>query len=444
MCKIHNLLFSLFIGLLINFAAVANDDSNAAISSYASNVARIIQDFETGRPKSYLRPDKFCLVDVGSTPVLWVSTQDEQYGLLFSNGNGRLENILTVGEIADMGVIKLSFMNNIMVVSDFDASGNLVKENYFRLNIDKLDELNFQLRKDGESLQYFNAKGKVVKEKDVLKELHKGLKKGQEAELLTTADMKWQPFRKMGNYLDAATDITLSQHPVLTYANYKNNEFTTHAASMLPAEQYRHIVFKKQVGDATLKSASDATAVYSLNDSKAVKTLFKGYKENELYPILATEQYVLTHQMMPFSRWKYPERVTPMEKEKQKAVSEHFGYRKVKNSRWLANLEESDRKLYAVEFEPIGNQALAVIACFIGNRLVSTFDQYAVVDASRGWLWTPGDKGNFMNALPELQGLAVTDEGFELYMSQMVGEHRRMIVLREVRSMFIELINQEF
>ena len=49
-----------------------------------------------------------------------------------------------------------------------------------------------------------------------------------------------------------------------------------------------------------------------------------------------------------------------------------------------------------------------------------------------------------MNALPELQGLAVTDEGFELYMSQMVGEKRRMIVLREVRSMFIELIDQEF
>jgi hypothetical protein len=97
-----------------------------------------------------------------------------------------------------------------------------------------------------------------------------------------------------------------------------------------------------------------------------------------------------------------------------------------------------------VEFKPEGNQALAVVACFIGNRLVSTYDQYAVVDKSRGWLWTPGDKGDFMNALPELQGLAITDEGFELYMSQMVGEKRHMIVVREVRSMFIELIDQEF
>ena len=49
-----------------------------------------------------------------------------------------------------------------------------------------------------------------------------------------------------------------------------------------------------------------------------------------------------------------------------------------------------------------------------------------------------------MNALPELQGLALTDEGFELYMSQMVGENRHMIVLREVGTMFIELIDQEF
>jgi hypothetical protein len=172
--------------------------------------------------------------------------------------------------------------------------------------------------------------------------------------------------------------------------------------------------------------------------------MFRGYKENELYAILVTDQYLATHQMMPFSRWKYPERVTAMQKDKQQVVSEHFGGRVVKNARWLANLEESDRKLYAVEFKPVGGQALAVVACFIGNRLVSTFDQWATLDSSRGWLWTPGDKGNFMNALPELQGLAVTDEGFELYMSQMVGEKRRMIVLREVRSMFIELIDQEF
>ena len=125
-------------------------------------------------------------------------------------------------------------------------------------------------------------------------------------------------------------------------------------------------------------------------------------------------------------------------------VSNYFGGRAIKNVRWLADLESSDRKLYAIEFQPEGNQALAVIACFIGNKLVSTYDQYAVVDKKRGWLWTPGDKGDFMNALPELQGLAITDEGFELYMSQMVGEHRLMIVVREVRSMFIELIEQEF
>ena len=91
-----------------------------------------------------------------------------------------------------------------------------------------------------------------------------------------------------------------------------------------------------------------------------------------------------------------------------------------------------------------GNKALAVIACFIGNQLVSTFDMFALVEPERNWLWTPGDKGDFMKALPELQGLALTDEGFELYVSQMVGNDRHMIVLREERSMFIELIDQEF
>ena len=145
-----------------------------------------------------------------------------------------------------------------------------------------------------------------------------------------------------------------------------------------------------------------------------------------------------------FKRWKYPEKVVPMERDKQQMVSNYYGGRKIKNSRWLADLEESDRKLYAVEFMAEGNKALAVIACFIGNQLVSTFDMFALVEPGRNWLWTPGDKGDFMKALPELQGLALTDEGFELYVSQMVGNDRHMIVLREERSMFIELIDQEF
>jgi hypothetical protein len=148
--------------------------------------------------------------------------------------------------------------------------------------------------------------------------------------------------------------------------------------------------------------------------------------------------------MKTFSRWKYPERVVPMEKEKQEVVREYFNGRAIKNSRWIATVDASDRKFYAVEFQNQGNQALAVIVCFIGNQLVSTFDMYALVEPGRNWLWTPGDKGDFMKALPELQGLATTDDGFEIYMSQMIGERRHMIVLREVRSMFIELIDQEF
>ena len=261
---------------------------------------------------------------------------------------------------------------------------------------------------------------------------------------MNSETLQWIPFRKIGNYIDANDDITLSQLPVLTRASYNKNEFTTSAATMLPASSYGHIVFKKQVGDASVKSAEQGKAVYELNDPNGIKTMFRGYKDNELYPILVTSEYLESHRMMPFSRWKYPERVTPMEREKQQAVSEHYGGMIIKNSRWLANLEESDRKLYAVEFKAQSGLSLAVIACFIGNRLVSTFEQWAVVDKGRNWLWTPGDKGDFMNALPELQGLALTDEGFELYMSQMVGENRHMIVLREVGTMFIELIDQEF
>ena len=436
-----------FILVLITSASIdAIGQEAQAIQPYARNVARVIQDFEQAHAKKHQRPEKFCTIPTGKSnqSLLWVSTFDESYGCLFSSAKGRLERLLNVGYNARGEHVDLAFRNGVMIVTSSDAAGNIVGAQFYRFANGVLEPLDFSMRQvDGREV-YVDSKGKEVKAAKVQKELDKGLKKNETAQVMNSETLQWIPFRKIGNYIDANDDITLSQLPVLTRASYNKNEFTTSAATMLPASSYSHIVFKKQVGDASVKSAEQDKAVYELNDPNGIKTMFRGYKDNELYPILVTSEYLESHRMMPFSRWKYPERVTPMEREKQQAVSEHYGGMIIKNSRWLANLEESDRKLYAVEFKAQSGLSLAVIACFIGNRLVSTFEQWAVVDKGRNWLWTPGDKGDFMNALPELQGLALTDEGFELYMSQMVGENRHMIVLREVGTMFIELIDQEF
>lgn len=437
-----------FASLLIFCAVVANAyaqcNESDAIRPYAYNMARIIQDFTQSHAKNHQRPEKFCVIPTGKGEVslLWVSTFDEGYGCLFSCARG-INKLLDVGYNVAGEHVDLAMRNGVMIVTSSNSGGEIVGAQFYRFAGGELQELGFSMKNvDGREV-YLDSKGKEVKPSKVQKELDKGLKKNQEAQVYNSETIEWKPFRKIGTYLDASEDITLSQLPVLAYADYKHNEFTTHAQKMLDAASYNHIVFKGQVGDATLKSGGEA-AVYSLNDAKAIKTMFRGYKDNELFPIIATDNYLATHEMKSFVRWKYPERVKPMEKERQQVVSRYFGGRAIKNARWLADLESSDRKLYAVEFKPEGNQALAVIACFIGNNLVSTYDQYAVVDKNRGWLWTPGDKGDFMNALPELQGLAMTDEGFELYMSQMVGEKRHMIVVREVRSMFIEMIEQEF
>ena len=437
----------LFLSLLLITIVLTAQASNGkgVIEPYAANVARVIQDFEQYHLKKHQRPEKFAIITTGNSDesLLWVSTFDESYGCLFTSVNGKLDHLLNMGYNAQGEHIDLAIRNGVMIVTTKKGASDIVGADFYRFKSGRLESLNFSMQVVDGNEKYIDGKGKAVKASKVQKELNRGLKKNQVASVENSETLQWMPFRMIGHYIDATTDITLSQLPVLSRASYKANEFVTNAHTMLPAQQYKHIVFKKQVGDAVLKS-NDGGAIYSLSTPQAIKTMFRGYKENELYPILVTDQYLATHQMMPFSRWKYPERVTAMEKDKQQVVSEHFGGRVVKNARWLANLEESDRKLYAVEFKPVDGQALAVVACFIGNRLVSTFDQWATVDSSRGWLWTPGDKCNFMNALPELQGLAVTDEGFELYMSQMVGEKRRMIVLRVVRSMFIELIDQEF
>ncbi len=428
------------------FNAMAHVDEREAISDYAYNMARIIQDFTQSHSKNHQRPEKFCVVPTGNGEVslLWVSTFDEGYGCVFSCAHG-IKKLFDVGYNASGEHVGLAMRNGVLIVTSSNSGGEITGAKFYRFASGDLKELDFNMKRiDGREV-YLDSKGKELKPKKVEKELNKGLKKNQVAQVYNSETMEWKPFRKIGTYLNAQDDITLSQLPVLAYADYKRNEFTTHARNMLDAANYTHIVFKDRVGAASHKRIVDGdAAIYELSDAKSIKTMFRGYKDNELFPIIATDGYLSTHEMKSFVRWKHPEKVKPMEKDRQQVVSEYFGGRAIKNARWLADLESSDRKLYAVEFKPEGNQALAVVACFIGNRLVSTYDQYAVVDKSRGWLWTPGDKGDFMNALPELQGLAITDEGFELYMSQMVGEKRHMIVVREVRSMFIELIDQEF
>ena len=421
-------------------------DQSLAVRPYARNVARVIQDFEQAHHAANQRPEKFATIPIGDGDecLLWVSTFNESCGCLFSSAGGRLERLLNVGYNDAGEHVDLAFRNGVLIVSSSDNAGNILAASFYRYALGVLEPLEFSMRNvDGREV-YLDNNGKELKLAKVQKELDRGLKKNATVQVYNSQSVQWIPFRKIGNFIDRQDDITLSQMPVLTRASYKANEFATDAMSMLPASSYSHIAFKKQVGDVALKSDAAGNRVYSLADASAIKTMFRGYKDNELYPILVTSEYLTSHRMMPFSRWKYPERVKPMERDKQQTVSGHYDGWTIKNSRWLANLEESDRKLYAVEFKAQGNLSLAVIACFIGNRLVSTFEQWAVAEKGRGWLWTPGDKGDFMNALPELQGLALTDEGFELYMSQMQGEQRHMIVLREVGSMFIELIDQEF
>lgn len=433
----------ILLGLLSSHSAIASDNDN--IKPFARNLGRIIQDFSEAHAKKHQRPEKFCLVNVSNDMnVLWASTFDESYGCLFACARGPMEKLLDVGYNASGEHVDLAFRNGVMIVTKSDKDGNITGAQFFTFKDHAMEPLPFTMKLvDGQEV-YVDENGKSLKLNKVQKMLDKGLKKKEQPVVYNSENLEWIPFRKIGNYIEADEDITLSQRPVLARANYKTNEFTTQAKSMLDAANYRHIIFKNQVGDATVKSVGNDATVYSLNDAKAIKTMFRGYKENELYPIIATDEYLATHEMKFFKRWKYPEKVVPMERDKQQMVSNYYGGRKIKNSRWLADLEESDRKLYAVEFMAEGNKALAVIACFIGNQLVSTFDMFALVEPGRNWLWTPGDKGDFMKALPELQGLALTDEGFELYVSQMVGNDRHMIVLREERSMFIELIDQEF
>ena len=440
MRKSHLIIVLFILGLVTSHRAVAADND---LQPFARDVARIIQDFSQSHANKHQRPEKFSLVHATSDmDVLWVSTFDESYGCLFSAHRGVIEKLLDVGYDSNGEHVDLAFRNGVMIVTKSDNQGNITSAQFYGFRDHAMYELPFSMKiVDGQEV-YVDENGKSVKYSKVEKALDKGLKKNEVAVVYNSENLEWIAFRKIGNHIDPNDDVTLSQLPVLSYADFKTNEFTTHAETMLPLSSYRHIIFKNQVGDAVQKN--EDAAVYSLADAKTIKTMFRGYKDNELFPIIATDEYLTTHEMKTFSRWKYPERVVPMEKEKQEVVREYFNGRAIKNSRWIATVDASDRKFYAVEFQNQGNQALAVIVCFIGNQLVSTFDMYALVEPGRNWLWTPGDKGDFMKALPELQGLATTDDGFEIYMSQMIGERRHMIVLREVRSMFIELIDQEF
>ena len=146
------------------------------------------------------------------------------------------------------------------------------------------------------------------------------------------------------------------------------------------------------------------------------------------------------HILLQYSRWKDGESIKKAGEYACRLISDYYGGRRIKESRWLASVETAERSFYAVQFEHQGKDALAALVCIAEGEVVSTWEFHGTAGDEDQSIWFVDDEGNFMEHAPEIHCIVATDEGLELYIRLFGGESVQYYILREMSSVWMTIL----
>ena len=266
----------------------------------------------------------------------------------------------------------------------------------------------------------------------------------------------WEGISHLGRTRTPALDITLREHPipVRTYSKSSNTFHAVMEASegIGDIRAYTQMIFKPHHNAVTLAKQErdyrtdeegrvlrDETAyTFNLRDRSVMSRMFAGYDDQEASPWIVKDSFFRTHELLPFSRWKFGEPVRKASSDVCKLISYYYGGRAIADTKWVADIPSGERHFYVVQFEPVGRSALAALVCVAEGEVVSTWD-FPGEYTSDGSVWFVDDEGDFMEHAPEIHAIAVTDEGMELYVRLFGGESVQYYILREMRTTWMEI-----
>lgn len=270
----------------------------------------------------------------------------------------------------------------------------------------------------------------------------------------------WEAIASLGLYNKKTyNDITLSQRPLpITQCDKKKNRFISSIQfEDAPADVSRHtrMMFKPHVNTVKmLKNARDIKKdesgnvlhdkqnyTFALSDSKVIAKMFRGYGDYEMAPWVVTPEFLSTHNVLQFTRWKEGEKAVEASADCKQIIERYYNGRRVVKSRWLASCEVNERSFYAVQFAHEGTNALAAVVCLAEGEVVSTWEFAGDVDPQNPEqsIWFVDDEGDFIPHAPEIQCITASDAGLELYVRLFGGESVNYIVLREIGSVMVEI-----
>ena len=271
----------------------------------------------------------------------------------------------------------------------------------------------------------------------------------------------WESISQLGQRKTHSKDITLRERPLPVRAmNKTKNIFSVVVEGeekIADIGAYNQMIFKPHQNAVRLsnqkrelKKDEDGTVVtdemeytFKLNDPAIVTKMFRGYDDEEACPWVVKSSFFKNHSLLQYSRWKQGEPVKKASRDVCRMISDYYGGREIVDSRWLASIETAERSFYAVQFAITGTEALAAMVCIAEGEVVSSWEFQGTVDGSYESgqsIWFVDDEGNFMEHAPEIHCAVATDEGLELYIRLFGGESVQYYILREMGTVWMEMM----
>ncbi len=271
-------------------------------------------------------------------------------------------------------------------------------------------------------------------------------------------EVYWQNLCRLGLSKTPAKDITLRERPlpVRNLSKAKNifESVVDRSDNLGDMKAYNQMIFKPHKNAVRFagqrekrKTNSEGEVIldemsytFKLNNPAVVAKMFRGYDDFECCPWVVKNSFFKNHNPLQYSRWKEGEPEVKAGSYVCNLISEYYGGRPIKDSRWVASVESAERSFYAVQFENQGTDALAALVCVAEGAVASVWEFEGKIDPEYGEnqsIWFVDDEGNFMEHIPEIHCIVATDEGLELYVRMFGGESVQYIVLREMESVWM-------
>ncbi|MBO4850525.1 MAG: hypothetical protein J5529_06430 [Prevotella sp.] len=271
-------------------------------------------------------------------------------------------------------------------------------------------------------------------------------------------EIYWRDLNDLGRSKTPANDITLRERPLPVREASKNaNIFKTVVEGperIADIKAYNQMIFKPHKNSVRLTSQNPDKKVdengtvlkdnmnytFKLNTPSIVAKMFRGYNDVEICPWVVKNSFFDHHILLQYSRWKDGEPIKKAGEYACRLISDYYGGRRIKESRWLASVETAERSFYAVQFEHQGKDALAALVCIAEGEVVSTWEFHGTAGDEDQSIWFVDDEGNFMEHAPEIHCIVATDEGLELYIRLFGGESVQYYILREMSSVWMTIL----